>query len=49
MTRLCAVVVLLLSPLALTAQEGSDPGMDSYFGGTDFIGQEVVYFEGTPC
>ncbi|NUN48179.1 MAG: hypothetical protein HUU15_05030 [Candidatus Brocadiae bacterium] len=26
MTRLCAVVVLLLSPLALTAQEGSDPG-----------------------
>jgi hypothetical protein len=23
--------------------------MDSYFGGTDFIGQEVVYFEGEPC
>lgn len=22
--------------------------LDSYFGGTDFIGQEVVYFEGEP-
>ncbi len=22
--------------------------LDSYFGGTDFIGQEVVYFEGSP-
>lgn len=28
--------------------EGSFSYLDSYFGGTDFLGQEVVYFEGKP-
>jgi hypothetical protein len=28
--------------------EGPFSYMDSYFGGTDFLGQEVVYFEGKP-
>ena len=28
--------------------EGSFSYLDSYFGGTDFIGQEVVYFGGKP-
>jgi hypothetical protein len=27
---------------------GSFSYLDSYYGGTDFIGQEVVYFEGRP-
>ncbi|WP_260260233.1 DUF5680 domain-containing protein [Vibrio intestinalis] len=29
-------------------QRGSFQYLDSYFGGTDFLGQEVVYFEGEP-
>ncbi len=32
----------------LQFHEGSFSYLDSYFGGTDFIGQEVVYFEGKP-
>lgn len=35
--------------LDLQFHEGTFAYMDSYFGGTDFIGQEVVYFEGIPC
>jgi hypothetical protein len=30
----------------LQFHDGSFSYLDSYFGGTDFIGQEVVYFEG---
>lgn len=30
----------------LQYQEGAFAYLDSYFGGTDFLGQEVVYFEG---
>lgn len=29
-------------------EEGPFSYLDSYFGGTDFLGQEVVYFEGKP-
>jgi hypothetical protein len=29
-------------------QDGAFAYLDSYFGGSDFIGQEVVYFEGRP-
>jgi len=32
----------------LQFHEGSFSYLDSYFGGADFIGQEVVYFEGRP-
>lgn len=32
----------------LQYHEGSFSYLDSYFGGTDFIGEEVVYFEGKP-
>jgi hypothetical protein len=32
----------------LKFQEGSFSYLDSYFGGTDFIGQEVVYYENEP-
>ena len=32
----------------LQFHEGAFAYLDSYFGGTDFIGQEVVYFEGKP-
>ncbi len=32
----------------LQFHEGSFSYLDSYFGGTDFIGQEVVYFEVKP-
>ena len=32
----------------LQFHEGPFSYMDSYFGGTDFLGQEVVYFEGKP-
>lgn len=32
----------------LQFSEGDFSYLDSYFGGTDFIGQEVVYFEGKP-
>jgi len=32
----------------LKFKEDSFSYLDSYFGGTDFIGQEVVYFEGEP-
>ena len=32
----------------LQFHEGSFTYLDSYFGGADFIGQEVVYFEGQP-
>ena len=32
----------------LQFHESSFAYLDSYFGGTDFIGQEVVYFEGKP-
>ena len=32
----------------LQFHEGSFAYLDSYYGGTDFIGQEVVYFEGKP-
>ncbi|MCL4877446.1 MAG: hypothetical protein KJ064_12370 [Anaerolineae bacterium] len=33
----------------LQFHDGAFVYMDSYFGGTEFIGQEVVYFEGEPC
>jgi hypothetical protein len=32
----------------LKFQEGSFSYLDSYFGGTDFIGQEVVYYKDEP-
>jgi hypothetical protein len=32
----------------LKFQEGTFSYLDSYFGGTDFIGQEVVYYENEP-
>lgn len=32
----------------LTYTEGAFSYLDSYFGGWDFIGEEVVYFEGEP-
>jgi hypothetical protein len=32
----------------LQFSEGPFAYLDSYFGGADFIGEEVVYFEGTP-
>jgi len=32
----------------LRFEEGKWAYHDSYFGGSDFIGEEVVYFEGTP-
>ena len=32
----------------LKFQEGSFSYLDSYFGGTDFLGQEVVYYENEP-
>ena len=32
----------------LKFREGSFSYLDSYFGGTDFIGQEVVYYEDEP-
>jgi len=32
----------------LQYHEGSYSYLDSYFGGSDFIGQEVLYFEGKP-
>jgi hypothetical protein len=32
----------------LQFHEGAFSYLDSYFGGTDFLGQEVVYFEGKP-
>jgi hypothetical protein len=32
----------------LQFDEGAFFYLDSYFGGTDFLGQEVVYFEGKP-
>jgi hypothetical protein len=32
----------------LQFHEGAFSYLDSYFGGTDFIGQEVVYFNGKP-
>jgi hypothetical protein len=32
----------------LKFQEGSFSYLDSYFGGTDFIGQEVVYYQDEP-
>jgi hypothetical protein len=32
----------------LEFQEGSFAYLDSYFGGADFIGEEVVYYEGQP-
>ena len=32
----------------LQFQEGPFSYLDSYFGGTDFLGQEVVYFDGKP-
>ncbi len=32
----------------LQFHEGTFTYLDSYFGGTDFIGQEVVYYEGKP-
>jgi len=32
----------------LKFQEGPFSYLDSYFGGTDFIGQEVVYYENEP-
>lgn len=32
----------------LQFHEGGFSYLDSYFGGTDFIGQEVVYFQGRP-
>src|SRR4030042_6187558 len=32
----------------LQFHEGGFSYLDSYFGGADFIGQEVVYFEGRP-
>ena len=32
----------------LKFKEGSFSYLDSYFGGTDFIGQEVVYYENEP-
>jgi hypothetical protein len=33
----------------LAFHEGAFQYLDSYFGGTDFIGEEVVYFEGKPA
>lgn len=33
----------------LKFQEGRFSYLDSYFGGTDFIGQEVVYYEDEPA
>ena len=32
----------------LKFEDGSFSYLDSYFGGTDFIGQEVAYFKGKP-
>ena len=32
----------------LEFHEGAFSYLDSYFGGTDFIGQEVVYYDGAP-
>jgi hypothetical protein len=32
----------------LQFHQGAFAYLDSYFGGTDFLGQEVVYFEGRP-
>ena len=32
----------------LQFHEGAFSYLDSYFGGTDFLGQEVVYYEGKP-
>ncbi len=32
----------------LEFHDGAFAYLDSYFGGTDFLGQEVVYFEGQP-
>lgn len=32
----------------LEFHEGAFAYLDSYFGGTDFLGQEVVYYEGAP-
>jgi hypothetical protein len=32
----------------LQFHQGAFAYLDSYFGGTDFIGQEVVYYEGKP-
>jgi hypothetical protein len=32
----------------LSFEQGTFRYLDSYFGGTDFIGEEVVYKEGTP-
>jgi hypothetical protein len=32
----------------LIFHEGAFSYLDSYFGGTDFLGQEVVYYEGKP-
>jgi hypothetical protein len=32
----------------LQFHEGSFAYLDSYFGGTDFLGQEVVYYQGKP-
>lgn len=32
----------------LQFHQGAFSYLDSYFGGTDFIGQEVVYYEGKP-
>ena len=34
--------------ISAKAVDGPFAYLDSYFGGTDFIGQEVVYFEGQP-
>jgi hypothetical protein len=33
----------------LAFHEGAFQYLDSYFGGADFIGEEVVYFEGKPA
>jgi hypothetical protein len=33
----------------LAFHEGAFQYLDSYFGGSDFIGEEVVYFEGKPA
>ena len=32
----------------LQFHEGAFSYLDSYFGGSDFLGQEVVYYEGQP-
>ena len=32
----------------LQFHEGAFSYLDSYFGGTDFLGQEIIYYEGKP-